>query len=73
VTYVGSEGDDEGGWFGWLWGSDVEDPLVGREFQVQVTTQTEAQVIINVLGPEGESIDSLEQQGLLTLLQGNIT
>ena len=73
VTYVGPEGEDEGGWFGWLWGSDVEDPLVGREFQVQVTTQTEAQVIINVLGPEGESIDSLEQQGLLTLLQGNIT
>jgi outer membrane protein assembly factor BamC len=73
VTYVGPEGDDEGGWFGWLWGNEVEDPLVGREFQVQVTTQTEAQVIINVLGPEGESIDSLEQQGLLTLLQGNIT
>ena len=56
-----------------MFGSEDDDPLIGKEFRVQLTTQTVSQVTINVLGAEGQSISQLEQQGLLTLLQGNIT
>ncbi|GEM_PF-264465 len=73
VTYLGPEGEDGAGWFGWMFGSEDDDPLIGKEFRVQLTTQTVSQVTINVLGAEGQSISQLEQQGLLTLLQGNIT
>jgi outer membrane protein assembly factor BamC len=73
VTYLGPEGEDGAGWFGWMFGSEDDDPLIGKEFRVQLTTQTVSQVTINVLGAEGQSIGQLEQQGLLTLLQGNIT
>jgi outer membrane protein assembly factor BamC len=73
VTYLGPEGEDGAGWFGWMFGSEDDDPLIGKEFRIQLTTQTVSQVTINVLGAEGQSIGQLEQQGLLTLLQGNIT
>jgi len=73
VTYMGPEGEDGAGWFGWMFGSEDDDPLIGKEFRIQLTTQTVSQVTINVLGAEGQSIGQLEQQGLLTLLQGNIT
>lgn len=74
VTYLGPDGEDEGSWFGWLWGgSDSGDPLVGREFQVMLTTQDRELIYIDVLDVQGQAIDQIEQQGLLTLLQGNIT
>ena len=73
VTYLGPEGEDGARWFGWMFGSEDDDPLIGKEFRIQLTTQTVSQVTINVLGAEGQSIGQLEQQGLLTLLQGNIT
>ena len=73
VTYVGPEGEEGGGWFSWLGGSDSDDPLIGQEFQVLLTTENTSQVTIDILGSDGEPIGQLEQQGLLTLLQGNIT
>ncbi|MEK9934692.1 MAG: outer membrane protein assembly factor BamC, partial [Luminiphilus sp.] len=73
VTYLGPEGEEDGGWFSWLGGSDSDDPLVGQEFQVQLTTEDTSQVTIHILGSDGQPIGQLEQQGLLTLLQGNIT
>ena len=73
VTYLGPEGEEDGGWFSWLGGSDSDDPLIGQEFQVQLNTEDTSQVTIHILGSDGQSIGQLEQQGLLTLLQGNIT
>ena len=73
VTYLGPEGEENGGWFSWLGGSDSDDPLIGQEFQVQLTTEDTPQVTIHILGSDGQPIGQLEQQGLLTLLQGNIT
>ena len=67
------EGEEDGGWFSWLGGSDSDDPLIGQEFQVQLTTEDTSQVTIHILGSDGQPIGQLEQQGLLTLLQGNIT
>ena len=73
VTYLGPEGEEDGGWFSWLGGSDSDDPLIGQEFQVQLNTEDTSQVTIHILGSDGQPIGQLEQQGLLTLLQGNIT
>ena len=50
-----------------------DDPLLGQEFQVQLAEDVAAQVVISIVNIEGQSLDELEQQGLLTLLQGNIT
>ena len=73
VTYLGPEGEEDGGWFSWLGGSDSDDPLVGQQFQVQLITEDTSQVTIHILDSDGQPIGQLEQQGLLTLLQGNIT
>ena len=73
VTYLGPEGEEDGGWFSWLGGSDSDDPLIGQGFQVQLNTEDTSQVTIHILGSDGQPIGQLEQQGLLTLLQGNIT
>jgi len=73
VTYLGPEGEEDGGWFSWLGGSDSDDPLIGQQFQVQLITEDTSQVTIHILGSDGQPIGQLEQQGLLTLLQGNIT
>ena len=73
VTYLGPEGEEAGGWFSWLGGSDSDDPLVGQQFQVQLITEDTSQVTIHILDSDGQPIGQLEQQGLLTLLQGNIT
>ena len=40
---------------------------------MQLTTEDTSQVTIHILGSDGQAIGQLEQQGLLTLLQGNIT
>ncbi len=74
VTYLGPEGDEDGGWFGWLWSdSKSDDPLIGREFLVKLTSEGREQVYISVFDTEGQNIDQIEQQGLLILLQGNIS
>lgn len=74
VTYLGPDGEDKEGWFGWLWGrGDDDDPLIGREFQVMLTTQAQELIYIDVLDSQGQAIDQIEQQGLLILLQGNIS
>jgi outer membrane protein assembly factor BamC len=73
VTYLGPEGEEDGGWFSWLGGSDSDDPLIGQQFQVQLMTEDTSQVTIHILDSDGQPIGQLEQQGLLTLLQGNIT
>ena len=73
VTYLGPEGEEDGGWFSWLGGSENDDPLIGQQFQVQLITEDTSQVTIQILDSDGEPIGQLEQQGLLTLLQGNIT
>ena len=73
VTYLGPEGEEGGGWFSWLGGSESDDPLIGQQFQVQLIAEDTSQVTIHILDSDGQHIGQLEQQGLLTLLQGNIT
>ncbi len=74
VTYLGPDGEDSESWFGWLWGGgDSDDPLIGREFQVMLSNEERKLIYIDVLDAQGQPIDQIEQQGLLILLQGNIT
>ena len=74
VTYLGPDGEDSESWFGWHWGGgDSDDPLIGREFQVMLSTEERKLIYIDVLDAQGQPIDQIEQQGLLILLQGNIT
>ena len=49
MTYLGPDGEDDEGWFGWLsGGADSDDPLIGREFQVMLTTQERELIYIDV-------------------------
>ena len=63
---------DENGWFDWLLGGD-EDPLIGRDFIVTMTSQDENQVTIRLQALEGTTpLKKREEQGLLSLIKGSI-
>jgi outer membrane protein assembly factor BamC len=63
---------DESGWFDWLFDGD-EDPLIGRDFIVTMTSQDENQVSIRLQALEGTTpLKKREEQGLLSLIKGSI-
>jgi outer membrane protein assembly factor BamC len=63
---------DENGWFDWLFDGD-EDPLIGRDFIVMMTSQDENQVSIRLQALEGTTpLKKREEQGLLSLIKGSI-
>ncbi len=73
TTFNGPEEEEDSSWFGWLWPGGKEDPLVGEAFIVRLQTQEDSTVAIR-LQPEKESLSlaKREEQGLLTLIKGNI-
>lgn len=74
VTYQGDKDEEEQGWFSWLWGSEEKNPLIGRQFQVRMmaASDSERRVYIRIVDRDGAALPRREQQGLLTLLKGNI-
>lgn len=73
VTYLGPDGEDGEGWFGWLWGGEDDHPFAGRVYRLNVDTEAEDRVRISLSTEQGGETTSLEQQGLLVVLQGNIS
>lgn len=73
VTYVGPDGEEGRGLFGWLFGGDSDNPYVGREYQVVLVSGAPNRVTISIVDAEGSPLEPSVQQGLLTLIQGNIT
>ncbi len=73
VTYVGPENETSDGWFDWLWGGERDHPLLEKAFQIKLDIDGEAAVFIELLTHDGALAAEAEQQGLLTLLKGNIT
>ena len=73
VTYLGPDGEEGGGWFSWLFGSDNDNPLIGQEYQIVLSSGDPDRVMISIVDAEGNPLEPSVQQGLLTLLQGNIT
>lgn len=73
VTYLGPDGEESGGWFSWLFGGESDNPLVGKEYQILLSSTDANRVVISIADGVGNALEPSIQQGLLTLLQGNIS
>ena len=51
----------------------TDNPYIGQEYQVVLSSGDPDRVTISIVDAEGNSLEPSVQQGLLTLLQGNIT
>ncbi|TDG14800.1 outer membrane protein assembly factor BamC [Seongchinamella unica] len=74
ATFLGPQGEDDDGWFDWLFDSEEEHPQAGQPFIVSVKADDESNVAI-FLKPAAEATAPLEKrdrQALLTLIKGNI-
>ncbi len=77
VRFLGTDSEDEGGWFDWMLGGD-EDPLVDQIFVVSVDTLDAQDVAIRIKqqaaadGADLPLMEKRDEQALLTLLKGNI-
>lgn len=74
VRFLGPEGEEEDGWFDWLFGEDAH-PLEGKEFEVHVTEENPGQVAIRLRPTEGDdpAYNEEQEQSLLSLIKGNIS
>jgi outer membrane protein assembly factor BamC len=73
TTFLGPTNEDDGGWFGWLSGGDDAHPLSGKEFLVTAVSQSEDSVEIKLQTREPDpEFDKRQEQGLLSLIKGNI-
>ncbi|WP_116364801.1 outer membrane protein assembly factor BamC [Parahaliea mediterranea] len=73
VTFLGPQGEEEDGWFDWLFG-DEEHPLAGQPFEVRVAQDGDNAVNIRLV-PQGDAdaYDKRQEQALLAILKGNIS
>jgi outer membrane protein assembly factor BamC len=73
ARFIGSQDEDDEGWFDWLWGSDEDHPLAGQVFIVSIEAQ-DAQTVTVRMWPQDATVafDKREEQGLLALIKGNI-
>lgn len=72
LTFVGAQEDEESGFFDWLWGGEEEHPMAGRKFRLLVENEDNQRVFMRIVDGEGSDLPRRDQQGLLTLLKGNI-
>jgi len=47
--------------------------LAGQRYQVKLATQSDKEVVITLMGPEGSAIPRRDQQALLTVIKGNVS
>ena len=73
VRFVPPEEDDEG-WFGWLFGGDEElSEEIGEQDYVVTVAQAEKNLVhISLAREDGQPLDPVQEQTLLTLIKGNI-
>lgn len=72
VRFLGLQGQEEEGWFDWLWGEE-EHPLTGKEFLVTMAEQSPEQVSIRLQPREADpEFDKRQEQALLAMIKGNI-
>jgi outer membrane protein assembly factor BamC len=73
ARFLGPQGDEDDGWFDWMWSSDEEHPLAGQVFLVSMESENNQTVIIR-LQPQDETtvLDKGTEQELLALIKGNI-
>ncbi|MDP4918813.1 MAG: outer membrane protein assembly factor BamC [Haliea sp.] len=73
VRFLGEAANEEGGWFSWMFSSEDENPLVGRNLLVSVAAAGDREVTVGVAPVAGDSpLERRDQQALLTVLKGNI-
>lgn len=74
ATFLGPQGEEEDGWFDWLWDSDEDHPQAGQPFIISVKSEDENNVAIYLQHAKEatSSLEKREKQGLLTLIKGNI-
>lgn len=73
VRFIGDEEEDDGGWFGWLFGGNDGHPLADRRYVVSVVEESANAVQIELEPDEGEaSLEPAQKQALLELIKGNI-
>ena len=74
VRFLGPQGQEEDGWFDWLWGDDEDHPLAGRTFRATVTEQGADSVHIRLIPEDADQpLEKREEQALLALIKGNIS
>jgi len=72
VTFNGPDADEDSGWFDWMFDEEA-DPMVGRNFLVTMSKESEHEVAIRIQPPEGDAPLALrEEQSFLTLMKGSI-
>ena len=75
LKFLGPEGEEDSGWFDWLWSSDGEFPHAGDNFIVNLDDKGDNEMAIYLRLQDANSDDPLterEHQALLTLIKGNI-
>lgn len=76
ATFVGPDEDeqDSGSWMGWLWNSDEGHPMADEKFLIIMEQRGPESVNIRIR-PQDEvpEFDKREEQGLLSLIKGNIS
>lgn len=72
ATFVGTESEEEEGFFDWVFGSDNEHPLAGRKYQINVLKQNDQLMFIEINDERGGAVSRKDRQALLTMLKGNI-
>ncbi|MCB1842687.1 MAG: outer membrane protein assembly factor BamC [Halioglobus sp.] len=72
ARFVGSPEEDEDGWFDWLW-SDDEHPLANETFVISMQP-LQAGIVSIRMRPQDEKLafDKTQEQGMLSLIKGNI-
>lgn len=74
ADFLGPQGEDEDGWFDWLWDSDDEHPHAGQSFVISVESEDSDNVAIGLRAADQASVtlEKREKQAMLTLIKGNI-
>ena len=78
VRFLGTETEEDSGWFDWLLGSGEKNPLVGQQFVVVLDSLDDSDVAVRIRAPVAEGdgepleIDKRDEQALLALLKGKI-
>jgi outer membrane protein assembly factor BamC len=73
AKFVGPEEEEDSGWMDWLWNSDEDHPMANQDFLIIMEALDDNTVSIR-LRPQAElqDFDKREEQGLLSLIKGNI-
>lgn len=76
ATFIGPDEEEQesGGWMGWLWGSDDEYPMADEKFLIIMEKSDSETVRIRIRPQEPlPEFDKREEQGLLSIIKGNIS